>query len=131
MTMLSAAPGTPVISHLRPSITKSSPSARAAVLQQRRVGAGTVVRLGHREHRPDLPRHQGAQPALLLRLARDLDQQVRVALVGRLDVQGERPQQAVPGGLEDDGHAAVIEAETAPAPWARAATASRRRAPDR
>ena len=31
ITMLSAAPGTPVISHLRPSMTKSSPSARAVV----------------------------------------------------------------------------------------------------
>ena len=31
MTMFNAAPGTPVISHLRPLITKSSPSARAVV----------------------------------------------------------------------------------------------------
>jgi hypothetical protein len=87
---------------LRPSITKSSPSARAA------------VGLGHREDGADRAGDERAQPPLLLRFGPDPVQQVRVALVGRLDVERQRPEQAVAGRLEDDRHAAVVKPEAAP-----------------
>jgi hypothetical protein len=83
-------------------------------LQQRRIGAGAVVGLGHREHGADRAGDERAQPAFLLRLGRDLVQKVRVAFVGSLDVERQRPEQAVPRSLEHHCHAAMVEAEAAP-----------------
>ncbi len=117
ITMLIAAPGAPVISHLRPLMTKSSPTAPRGGFHQHRIGAGAAVRLGHREDGADFAAHQRSKPALLLRRRRDLVEQVGVALVGRLNVERERSQRRPSGGFEDDRHAAMVEAQ--PAPFAR------------
>src|SRR5581483_10507047 len=70
-------------------------------------------RLGHCESRPHVTHGKRTEVTLLLCLRGHLLQQMDVALNRRVDVEGHRPEEPVPGGLEDVDSVAHVESEPA------------------
>ena len=124
ITMLIAAPGAPVISHLRPLMTNSSPSA---------------ARGGFHQHRDRSPRHRQARSsrrpcesrrdqrseasALFARSFATLSSRLVLPSSGAMNVERERAERRPSRGLEHHRHRAMVETEPAPLCAARAARA--------
>ena len=68
--------------------------------QQRGIGAGSRRRLGHREGRPVLSGRDRTQVSLALGFGCHLVEQVLIAFVGCVGVDGHSPEQRTSGGLE-------------------------------
>ena len=102
MMMAKAAPSAPVISHLRPLMTKPLPSGSARTLSMAGIGAGAAVGLGHGEAGAHLARGQPLQVFLPLRRRCHHVEEVDVALVGRVKMQRDGTENGISGGFEDD-----------------------------
>ena len=90
----------------------ASRNPRGLRAKQRGVRACAGRRLAHGERRAHRARGERAQEALLLLVAADLGEQVHVPLVRCGAVQGEWPEQAVPGLLEYRRLRAHVESQT-------------------
>jgi len=80
----------PVVHHLRPLITYSSPAERS------RLDVGRIARrhggLGHRKRRADSPLEERHQPALALLIRSIAHQHFHVSRIGRGAVECFRPE---------------------------------------
>ena len=114
MQMLNPAPCAPLMNHLRPSMRQPSPSLAAMVESMAGSEPAPGRRLGHREAGPDLTRRKRPKVLLLLLLAGDHLEQVHVALIRGGAVQGQWPEQRVPGRLEDDRLSPNVQPTAAP-----------------
>ena len=110
MMIANAAPSAPVISHLRPLMTKPLPSGSARVL--RSTGSAPAPPSGSvmAKHERTSPVASRREIFLLLRRGRNLVEQVDVAFVGRVKMQRDGPEDRITRRLEHDRLLEVREA---------------------
>ena len=113
MMIAKPAPSAPVMNHLSPLMTQWLPSCTAVVFSadgsEPAPGAGSVMQKQERMS----PRASGRSQRSFCSVRRDRFQQMHVALVGREDVQRDRPEQRIAGLLEHDRLADIVQPEAA------------------
>ena len=84
-----------------------------ARLQVRRIGTRARCRLGHREAARDLAPRERTEPPLAHARRRRAQQQIHVALIGRIAVEARRADRRAPHLAEERAHAHDPETEAA------------------